>query len=666
MTIKRYILIAIPFVCVFCIIASLIAYKPEKDTRSPKETATPPKESMPGQKQIQDAGNAGTLTQTVEGLSVPRYDEKGKEILVMRGENTLLLNNNVYKIFSPEIEVLDSSIDTENGTQSIFITSDNGEMDNTSNEGSLSENVIVHFDQETQLNTDYLRYLPDKKIVYTDNIVTILGKGIEIKGQGCEIDLINKMMWIKKDAEMEMDGMNNDLFSISENNTFPTSPTPSSTDESPRDKTSPGKTLIRSSGQLIFNRQPDTNIMTFHDHVEVKRGASTVFSDKLVVFLDPETKKTRQAIASGNVLASEGSKIAKGSSLTWDVTTQTAILEDTHKAEFVQDDLNIDAQKIIFYKDTGNIDIPGAGNLRIYTKRKTNKRDTPAESGKPDNMTTIKWDGKMKFLNETSEANFEKNVEVRREDSVLLGNNLNVTFDNHDHSLKTLKATENIHIINKKSNLYGEAVGDQVIWNVRNNTTVLKGRPFALLREGNKRKILAPRVLFYGSENNVLCEGKGSLYEKGEESLSSNSIENTDLKVNWTKKMVYNSLLKKASFYEEAQATRGGYKLNGDQIDAYLDANQNIHKIISTNNVYFSIIQSGNEDLSGTEGLGTFFVWDLIQNVALLTGDPKAELRKGITRSFSEKVYFDMMENRITWEGRPHWHLIGKEIQSKK
>ena len=54
--------------------------------------------------------------------------------------------------------------------------------------------------------------------MYTDDPVTINGKGVKIVGQGCEIDLINKKMWIKKDAEMEMDGIKNDLFFLSKDN----------------------------------------------------------------------------------------------------------------------------------------------------------------------------------------------------------------------------------------------------------------------------------------------------------------------------------------------------------------------------------------------------------------------------------------------------------------
>ena len=34
---------------------------------------------------------------------MPSYDEKGKEILVLRGENTILLNDNVYKIIAPKL-----------------------------------------------------------------------------------------------------------------------------------------------------------------------------------------------------------------------------------------------------------------------------------------------------------------------------------------------------------------------------------------------------------------------------------------------------------------------------------------------------------------------------------------------------------------------------------
>jgi lipopolysaccharide transport protein LptA len=291
-------------------------------------------------------------------------------------------------------------------------------------------------------------------------------------------------------------------------------------------------------------------------------------------------------------------------------------------------------------------------------REKGSRKNTPVKAEKADDTIRVKWEGKMNFQDDTREACFEKNIEVRKENSTLLCDNLTVTFDVHDYNLQTFKATERIHIIDKKDNLYSEAVGDYCTWDAKNKVTILRGQPFAILKEGNKRQILAPRVFFYEDGNKIQCEGKGSFYEKGVEKLPDENREETDIKVNWSKKMIYNDALKKASFYGEAQATRGGQKLNGDQIDAYLDHDQKINKIIATGNVYFF-----SKDLDDSEGFGSLFTWDLIKNVALLTGNPKAELRKEGSRTFSEKVYFDMAENRVTWEGRPHWQIISKETK---
>jgi lipopolysaccharide export system protein LptA len=55
--------------------------------------------------------------------------------------------------------------------------------------------------------------------------------------------------------------------------------------------------------------------------------------------------------------------------------------------------------------------------------------------------------------------------------------------------------------------------------------------------------------------------------------------------------------------------------------------------------------------------LGTLLEWDLIQDVAVLTGNPLAELRKSGARTFSKKIFFDITTKRVHWEGRPHWKI---------
>ncbi|HJW85153.1 MAG TPA: LPS export ABC transporter periplasmic protein LptC, partial [Candidatus Brocadiaceae bacterium] len=659
MPIRRYVLLTIPLACLIIIFVSLIVYRPtenkESQSQKQKETQAPAKKSQERTK------NSDTIRQSVEELSMPSYDEKGKEILVLRGENTILLNDNVYKIIAPEIEVMDST-DTENGTQTILITSDKGEMNNVSREGYLSDNVVVHFDVDTKLNTDYLRYLPNKNQVYTDNPVTILGNGTKIIGEGCEIDLINKKMWIKKDVVMEMGGMKNDPFFMPDKSPKQEAET-SSEDTVPAEaadakeakEAKTEKTVIRSSGQLVFEKQVDAQILTFNDQVVMKIGATTVFSDKLIIYIDPVTKQAKQSIAIGSVLASQEGKIAKGNMLTWDVNTQSATLEDDRQAEFVQEGMNLYAEKMIFYKNIGRIDVPAAGTLQVEPKKK-GKTAGNAEESDVD-VINIAWEGSMAYVSDAREATFEKDVAVIRENSILSCNHLKVKLSDHDDNIMSLKGWEDVHIINQKEGgLVSEAVGDQVIWNVKNKISVLRGDPFVILKDGEDRQIFSPKVVFYEGGHNMLCEGEGSLYEKADKLHSQDEAENEDLKVKWLKKMFYNAELRKASFYEGVEATRGGERLDSDQMDAYFDGNQKMTKLIAAGNVYFL-----SKNLDGNEGLGSFLTWDFIQNTALLTGKPKAELRKGGSRTFSEEVYFNMAKNQITWEGSPHWQVIDKQ-----
>jgi len=93
MTKRRYVLIGIPVACLLSIIVSLILSESKEEPRSAKQNPSP-------SRQLQNIPGAGTetVTQAVAGLTMPSYDEQGKEVVIMRGENTFLLNDNVYKM----------------------------------------------------------------------------------------------------------------------------------------------------------------------------------------------------------------------------------------------------------------------------------------------------------------------------------------------------------------------------------------------------------------------------------------------------------------------------------------------------------------------------------------------------------------------------------------
>ena len=94
MTKRRYILIGIPAACVLSIIVSLVVSQPRKYTKSQKENHAS-KESPQIPQGAHGISNKDSITQTVQNLSVPNYDEKGKEVLIMRGKSTYLLSNNI-------------------------------------------------------------------------------------------------------------------------------------------------------------------------------------------------------------------------------------------------------------------------------------------------------------------------------------------------------------------------------------------------------------------------------------------------------------------------------------------------------------------------------------------------------------------------------------------
>jgi len=150
----------------------------------------------------------------------------------------------------------------------------------------------------------------------------------------------------------------------------------------------------------------------------------------------------------------------------------------------------------------------------------------------------------------------------------------------------------------------------------------------------------------------MLAEGKGNLLAKSDSKKEDETAE--FIEINWNKEMIYNGSNQTANFYEMIKVTKGKEKLDCDRLDVFFDDKDKIKKITAFGNVYMASPDSDN-----TEGLGSLLVWDLTDDLAELTGNPLAELRRSGARTFSEKIYFDIRSKRVHWEGRPHWKIIG-------
>jgi lipopolysaccharide transport protein LptA/LPS export ABC transporter protein LptC len=649
---RRYIYLGIIIICLLFLALSIsglfrfTTYAKREKNPTIKDVID---EDTRREQKLSQVSETENVSQEIYGLYLPSYDENGKAVSVIRGAYTIFLNNKTYKITKPEIEFAgdDNKDDNNSQTKNIIITADTGEMENTTKSGVVYGNVISRLGEDLEIHTEDFTYSSENNTVNTDGPATVLGKQMKVTGVGLEISLSEAKAVMKNDPEMEVTNNKDELFLFSGNETV-------------TNRNTAELIFIRASGELVFEHKK--KLATFYDNVRISRGKSTVFSDKLTIPFDSELKSLKQVIASGNVLASDGEKNAKGETLTWDSEREIAILEDDPVAEFFDDKITITAPTIMFSKVHGKMDVPVAGRLITLVNLKSKKQDKKDTNEKtkvifkpPDKKAvydtiTIDWKGRMSFDQNTNLAIFEDDVVVTKEDTKLYCERLEILFDKENNSLEELEATKDVYLIEKKDGEIREARGDKLIWATTRDYTELYGNnPLATVIDEDKQ-ISAPKITFSETEDKMFAEGKGNLTAKTSSEEDGKDAE--DLLINWDKEMIYNGRDQVANFYEMIKVTKGKNKLDCDRLDVFFDDQDEIEKATAFGNVYFNSPDSDN-----TEGLGTLLEWDLIKDVAVLTGNPTAELRRSGQRTFSKKIYFDINTRRVHWEGKPHWKI---------
>ena len=649
---RRYIYLGIIIICLLFLALSIsglfrfTTYAKREKNPTIKDVID---EDTRREQKLSQVSETENVSQEIYGLYLPSYDENGKAVSVIRGAYTIFLNNKTYKITKPEIEFAgeDNKDDNNSQTKNIIITADTGEMENTTKSGVVYGNVISRLGEDLEIHTEDFTYSSENNTVNTDGPATVLGKQMKVTGVGLEISLSEAKAVMKNDPEMEVTNNKDELFLFSGNETV-------------TNRNTAELIFIRASGELVFEHKK--KLATFYDNVRISRGKSTVFSDKLTIPFDSELKSLKQVIASGNVLASDGEKNAKGETLTWDSEREIAILEDDPVAEFFDDKITITAPTIMFSKVHGKMDVPVAGRLITLVNLKSKKQDKKDTNEKtkvifkpPDKKAvydtiTIDWKGRMSFDQNTNLAIFEDEVVVTKEGTKLYCERLEILFDKENDSLEELEATKDVYLIEKKDGEIREARGDKLIWATTRDYTELYGNnPLATVIDEDKQ-ISAPKITFSETEDKMFAEGKGNLTAKTSSEEDGKDAE--DLLINWDKEMIYNGRDQVANFYEMIKVTKGKNKLDCDRLDVFFDDQDEIEKATAFGNVYFNSPDSDN-----TEGLGTLLEWDLIKDVAVLTGNPTAELRRSGQRTFSKKIYFDINTRRVHWEGKPHWKI---------
>jgi LPS export ABC transporter protein LptC/lipopolysaccharide transport protein LptA len=598
MTKKRIILFSILFCFFLLFILSVAGVLPN---RLLKETKEVPLQVVEGKSyaELQEEGE-GRVTQYVGDFCFPSYDASGKETFVLRGKEAVLIDDKVYKIKKPEVRIKGSAINT--GTQEaqdIVINSRLGEMDKQSNIGNLYRKVVIKLDENTTVKTDSLKYVPGEKKAYTEDKVTVRGDRMLVRGEGMIAEMDSGRVWIERNVVAELEGAESNIFMVS-------------LGQDNKKETKPRKTYIRCNGKLVFEKEP--NMATFHKAVRARRGTSTLASDKLVLVFGKGGNKPKLIIAEGNVLASDGSKLAKGKSLFWDAVTDATTLEDEPTAEFFEEKTSIIAPKMIFYQTEDRVDAPRGGQL---TTRGLKADDSQRGAFGGWGNVTIIWKGKMNFQKAQQKAFFEEDVQLSRKDFKMNSQNLEVGFQGEDLKAKDLKATGNVYILEKSENLLREAYGQEATWDLVTNFIEIPGQGTLFMQ---------------GGEEEPKEEGK--------------------VNVSWDKKMTMDDTQKKITFYEKVRAIKGMQKVNCNQLNVFMGEGNKVNHVVALGDVLFTDTKEG-----GIEGIGDTMEWDWEKDTMILSGTPTAEVRRKKNRTFAKKIYYDTNSQRISWRERPHWQI---------
>ncbi|MGR3319986.1 MAG: LPS export ABC transporter periplasmic protein LptC [Candidatus Anammoxibacter sp.] len=704
MTKFRYLLIGVIGVCVLFLLLSMsgvlqIIGKKTDSASSLNKNNADSSNSLIGSK---DDDKYGKANQLILGLHIPGYDSSGRVTSVIKSKHTVLFDNRIYKIKEPIIEFkIMSGKKTTLSPSEINVTADEGIMNIETTVGTLTGNVVIHLDNDIQIKTDSMSYLPEKSVIVTDDDVLIVGEKMIIKGQGLEVDLANARGSIQNNIEMEFGEVGSgDMLDKSVKGSTEKHKKQSIADlfDALEDEENKPGAYVKASGQLVFDM--NINAITFHDDVQAVIASMVILADELRVILEADKKKIKKVVANGNVLAMNQDNIAKGNLLVWDAETGIATIEDTNTAEFLNDTILITSKTIRLNQNKGWVEAPTAGKLitksnlsllgstnsspyqyedketsnewffslnnidnqmeiaDYHQKYKNMRNQFLVDDNHRQNNVTVTWEGRMFFKNSEHLAEFEEGVKVVKEGSEMSSEKLSITFD-ENNNIESIVATGKVNISEQKRNYVTDVEADIMTWGKDNKPIELIGDPAATIKLGNKQ-LSSSKILIFDNGNIISAENEGNIVINSNSQVGGNKRKTGYIYLEWHGNMVFNSKKRKASFYDRIKAFKDGLNIQCDVFDVFFDAEENVEKIVALGNVYVS-----SDILANLEGLGTMLTWDITENIAVLTGDPVAELRKDGSRTLAKRVLFDIDSRRVTWEGRTQWQIMREDENSK-
>ena len=239
--------------------------------------------------------------QQFEGFNLQGYTDEGEKSWDVVGDTADIVGDMI------EVTNVDAN---QYGEQEMNLKARKGIIDKVTGDIQLEGNVVITSIAGGKLTTDSLTWQKEQDLVSTEDPVEITNKAFKAEGMGLRARPGLKVAQMNKNVKVKV-------------------------------KTDPGKKesrilTVTCDGPLEIEQLE--NMATFNKNVVALQEGRTLKADKMVLYLDPETKEIDKLICLGNVAIIQGENETYSRKAVYSADTKKLVLSGRPKLIMVSED----------------------------------------------------------------------------------------------------------------------------------------------------------------------------------------------------------------------------------------------------------------------------------------------------------------------------------------
>ena len=231
-------------------------------------------------------------TQELEGFNLSGYTEGGRKSWDIKGDKA--------NVNGDQVAVTNVNANSY-GDQDLNMQAKKGNIDKTTGNVNLEDNVVITAESGATLKTDTLEWQRGKDLVQTNDKVSIEDTNMTDQGQGLEAHPNLKEAKLKRDVTANI---------LSDT----------------KDKTKDNRIQITSDGPMEVDQASQSAV--FSENVQALELSSgrRLKADRMQVVFDEDSKKIKEIVCTGNVEVHQGQNITYSDNLVYKADEQRMIL----------------------------------------------------------------------------------------------------------------------------------------------------------------------------------------------------------------------------------------------------------------------------------------------------------------------------------------------------